>query len=609
MSAQAPVSAQPPAPAWLRRALGFLCALLLAKLLLVLLRVADGGARGLASPWTPAVMIYRDLWLLLSLAGLDAAASWLVRARAGAARVVSLAMGALYLGALGYCAFNVPVARTMSTPLTALILGAAGGALSDSIKVYVTFGNIASIVAVIACGVIVAWRVRRRPSRRAATILATLLVAALLLGPLGLGRVESLGLHRNALLTLLRTALAQRDDARSADASARRAWRERLPAAGARRDLSHLRGAARGRDVLWIVLESTGARYLAPYGARHDPTPNLTRLVRRSGLLFESAYATYPESIKGLWSVLCARAPTPNTSAAEYAASKLSCKALPAVLRARGYRTALFHSGRFVYLGMRHIVDARGFDVLRDAGDIKSAHASSFGVDERSTVKALLGWLDGLPRGARFFAMYMPIAGHHPYSIPGGGPSPFGSATDTQRYLSDLFRGDLALGELLSGLAARGRLARTLVVVHGDHGQAFFQHEGNFAHTLFIYEENVRVPLYFIVPGALTGLTRAPQLASLTDVAPTTLALLGLAAPTDWRGRSLLGADSRAVRFYTDHGVLQLGLRHGRYKYILEPRSGRQRLFDLDNDPAEKKDVATQRPRRAARYRGSLSAP
>ena len=85
MSAQAPVSAQPPAPAWLRRALGFLCALLLAKLLLVLLRVADGGARGLASPWTPAVMIYRDLWLLLSLAGLDAAASWLVRARAGAA--------------------------------------------------------------------------------------------------------------------------------------------------------------------------------------------------------------------------------------------------------------------------------------------------------------------------------------------------------------------------------------------------------------------------------------------------------------------------------------------------------------------------------------------
>ena len=44
-------------------------------------------------------------------------------------------------------------------------------------------------------------------------------------------------------------------------------------------------------------------------------------------------------------------------------------------------------------------------DVLRDAGDIKSAHASSFGVDERSTVKALLGWLDGLPRGARFFAM------------------------------------------------------------------------------------------------------------------------------------------------------------------------------------------------------------
>ena len=51
------------------------------------------------------------------------------------------------------------------TDQTALILGAAGGALSDSIKVYVTFGNIASIAAVIACGIVVAWRVRRQPVR------------------------------------------------------------------------------------------------------------------------------------------------------------------------------------------------------------------------------------------------------------------------------------------------------------------------------------------------------------------------------------------------------------------------------------------------------------
>ena len=53
-------------------------------------------------------------------------------------------------------------------------------------------------------------------------------------------------------------------------------------------DLSRFRGAAAGRNVLVVHLESTAAQYLAPYGADLDPMPNLSRLAR-SALLFERA--------------------------------------------------------------------------------------------------------------------------------------------------------------------------------------------------------------------------------------------------------------------------------------------------------------------------------
>ena len=48
-----------------------------------------------------------------------------------------------------YAAINVPVARVFGTPLTAPMLGAAGGALSDSIATYVTAPNALAIVVLI----------------------------------------------------------------------------------------------------------------------------------------------------------------------------------------------------------------------------------------------------------------------------------------------------------------------------------------------------------------------------------------------------------------------------------------------------------------------------
>lgn len=611
-----PASPRPDAPfrGPLLRALCLLCVLLVAKGALMALRAADGApwaGSGPARALFPLALCAEDALLVLLWGGAEAAALLLFRPGRG------LLAWVLYGAAALYVAANVPVARVFATPLTFPILRAAGGALSDSLAVYVTAGNVLAVLLVLLTALLLPPLLRRLigPGPRAALgmtlALALPLGALAALGPAARARVETRGLHRNALLTLARTTLQQRAGAARADIevpplpSLEGPWPAGPPEGAG---LAGLAGKAAGRSVLWVVLESTAAQYLRPYGAAEDPMPRLSALAR-DGLVFENAYAAYPESIKGLFGSLCAMHPAPHTPAERYAGARLPCDGLPERYAAAGYRTALFHSGWFLYLGMDGIVRDRGFAVRKDAGALGGAYATSFGVDEGATVRAVLDFLDGLAPGERFFVMYLPITGHHPYESPGppDRPRPFHGGTELNRYRDDLYQGDRALGALLDGLKGRGLFQRLVLVVSGDHGEAFQQHEGNFGHTLALYEENVRVPLLLVAPG-LIGPGRAAQVASLIDVAPTLLALSGLEVPARYQGRSLLSGGAGVARFLIDHTQAQMGLRQGRWKFVHEEESGRARLFDLLRDPGEREDLAAAHPERVARYRDHLRA-
>lgn len=526
-----------------------------------------------------------------------------------------------YAGLAIYTAINVPVTRTMGTPLTYSILRAAGGALSDSLLIYLTPSNVFSTVAVLAMAAFAPIVGARFLSRHIAAVRLTAVIVSsllLVLGPRARQHVTASGLSRNALLVLFDTTLQQRAPSSSAFAIAPLPQDEATSKNDI--DLSPLTGSAKGRSVIWIVLESTAAQYLGVYGAPRDPMPNLHALAQE-GLVFRNAYAAYPESIKGLFSMLCATYPAAHTPVEKYTQDRHPCSALSEVFGAAGYRTAMFHSGWFAYLGMDGIVRDRGLQTLVDAGKVGGAYARSFGVDEASTVRRLLDFVDDARRQAKpFFVMYLPIAGHHPYVAPGpeDRPRPFGDSRDEDRYHNDLFLGDQALGQLRDGIARRGLADQIVWVVSGDHGEAFHQHPGNFAHTLFLYEENVHVPLVIAAPGlpalsALRGDARRPlavsKVASVIDIAPTLLSLCGIPVPPRYQGRSLLGGNGDGVaRFLIDHAMFQVGLRQGRWKFIHEMESGRSQLFDVEADPAERRDLAREHPQRVTRYRDHLRA-
>src|SRR5207247_1081011 len=167
---------------------------------------------------------------------------------------------------------------------------------------------------------------------------------------------------------------------------------------------------------------------------------------------------------------------------------------------------------------------------------------------------------------------------------------------------------DAVLDRFLSGLKARGLFDKTLFLIFGDHGEAFGQHEGNFGHTLSIYEENIHVPYFIIAPGLIGDEIRVKRAASLVDTAPTILDLLGLPVPQEFQGSSLLDSPSQMALFYTDYSLGLLGLRDGRWKFVYELESGRAKLFDLATDPEETKNLAIQEPERVKAYRGHLKS-
>jgi len=578
------------------KALALLCVLIIAKLAMLAGRPIQ------LSGWTPFAYFWQDVLVALAFGLFD---SLLSRLSAG-----RFPGWILYGATVVYVAINVPVARVLPSPLTWPMLSATCGTLSDSINHHATAGNFSLMFLVAAIGTALPHLLRRvgrhlESQRRRGLAVPVLILTALLiivLGSVAASRVDTAGMGRNAITPFARSGLP-RITARAADDDYDRDWRASVLDGGLpAEDLSGFRGAASGRNVVMIVLESASAEYLKTYGAAADPMPNLTKLAATS-VIFEDAYSVYPESIKGLFSVLCSRYPAMDTEAESYA--QITTPSIAAALRQEGYRTALFHSGRFMYLGMDAVVENRGYEVLEDAGTIGGNRESSFGVDEFSTVHRALAWIDSLPAHDRFLLTYLPIAGHHPYDTPERGPFP--EQAESDRHLNALHYADESMGALISGLRERGVEDRTLFVVFGDHGEAFGQHEGNYGHSFFLYDENVRVPYLIAAPGLIKEQLSVARPISLIDTAPTILDLVGFRPPPTYQGVTMLEGRSTMALFYTDYSLTLMGLRDGCWKFIYERESGRSKLFDVCSDAAESVDLSSAHTERVAGYRARLS--
>ncbi|MFP6641008.1 MAG: sulfatase-like hydrolase/transferase, partial [Myxococcota bacterium] len=177
---------------------------------------------------------------------------------------------------------------------------------------------------------------------------------------------------------------------------------------------------------------------------------------------------------------------------------------------------------------------------------------------------------------------------------------------------------DLAVGSILDALERQGLADDTLVLFFSDNGGANIfggvntPLRGQKGET---FEGGIRVPAVLRWPGHLAAGSQFPRLVSVMDVFPTLAAAAGIPIepnpPLDgidmWPAIALDKlAPHRDPIFFASEipipGILQLAVIEWQWKLVQIIREGQTEttvktfLFDLGDDPFERKDLSQERP-------------
>jgi arylsulfatase A-like enzyme len=406
-------------------------------------------------------------------------------------------------------------------------------------------------------------------------------------------------------------------------------------------DLPRLTLAAGGRpNVLLVTMDTVRADHLPLYGYDRDTAPHLRNLAEAATLYLHviapSNYTlpSHGSMFTGLYATThgahMLRENGPDAPLASSAAT------LAETLSRMGYVTASV-SANNGYLG-RAFGLHRGFgywdarvpaeylprNVLRNVFERRSPAPYRRAEDIARQTSILIREM--ARRRSPFFVFVNFMDAHAPYAP----PSPFrdlfpgrrpgtSSAELTDRLSEDMRRGrldvrpaerahlvsqydggiayiDFCLADLLETLRRQGVYENTLVIITSDHGESFGE-KGLIDHGNALYQNEIRVPLIIKYPGQ-TEKAVGTEVVSLTDLFPTTLAVVGLERHANVHGQDLRHAVRRSdppvfsEAFPPRLGRVERTIVVGSLKLIVS-RDGKRQLYDLSRDPDETQNLVS----------------
>ena len=344
------------------------------------------------------------------------------------------------------------------------------------------------------------------------------------------------------------------------------------------------------RNLVLITIDTLRADHVGAYGYTRGRTSVLDGLAN-GGALFERAYAAAPITLPSHATLLTGRYPPGHGARDNGVRVSPTIPTLATELHAKGFATAAFVAA----FPLDHQFGLnRGFDVYGDRlprggdGRLANERPAADVVNEAIAWLRQRGFAASAPSpqpAAPFFLWVHLFEPHAPY----GDPSSLRPALE--RYDEEVATADREAGRLIAAVGPAR--ADTLIVVTGDHGEAFGEH-GEYAHSIFVYDTTLRVPLLMSGPGIPAG-TRVTEPVTLADVAPTVMRALN-ATLRDVDGIDLSPAFSRTPlpprELYAESfaPLIEFGwaplraVRSGGWKLIASPKP---ELFDTANDPGE----------------------
>jgi choline-sulfatase len=358
--------------------------------------------------------------------------------------------------------------------------------------------------------------------------------------------------------------------------------------------------------VVLISVDTLRADHLPAYGYTGVATPNIDAL-RRDGTLFRNAYSAVPMTLPSHVTMLTGLLP-PEHGVRDNVGFRFQTNAhasLPTLLHGAGYATGAFISS-YVLRGGTGLADA--FDFYEDS--IEGRPGARFVDYQRpGNVTASLSekWID--ERGDRPFFLFFHIYEPH---VPYDPPEPFRSRYAAVPYDGEVATADAIVGGLLDHLKQRGIYDRAIILFVSDHGEGLGDH-GEKQHSILVYRELIHVPMIIKLPHNTRAGAEVREPASLADLFATVTSLLGTPNAPKTSGLPLFEKlpSDRSIYSESLYARLHLGWSDLRSvnndaRQLIE--SSRSELYDINADPAEKRDLASSNRREVTALRDKLAA-
>ena len=409
-------------------------------------------------------------------------------------------------------------------------------------------------------------------------------------------------------------------------------------------------GAGRRPNVLILLMDTLRPDRLGCYGYARNTSPTVDAIARQ-GVVFSRYFTTADYTQASTASLFTGKYPLAHGYINSNYVLEKANRTMAEILGQEGYRTVAFVANGLA--GEKYHMD-QGFDHFYESN---RAPASEL-------VDRAIGFIEG--GGDAPFFMYMHFLDvHDPYRIPVEYRRRFadrgfvhdmqdtlllaamtmkawwgtvqdwrqadGEEAEVQKYFADysvMYDASIAywdeqLALLLGALEETGEAERTIVIITSDHGEQLLEH-GFFGHANSAYDVGLHAPFIYRDTDRSTAGRRIDEAISSIDVLPTLLARLGVASPADVQGEQqwslIAGQVAEGKREEVAGGIYSEGTflanrpfstliqsyRKGDWKLILDRLRDTKELYNVREDPLERRDLFAQQPETVAELYGEV---
>lgn len=265
-------------------------------------------------------------------------------------------------------------------------------------------------------------------------------------------------------------------------------------------------------NVLIVLMESFGGKFIKELGGEPNVSPNISRLIPE-GIWWDNYYSNSFRTDRGTVCAYSGWVSYPSTSLMRLPEKLGGIPSIAKSLKNEGYKTTYLYGGDIDVMGKKGYLVGSGYETLISDKDfsLSQANDSKWGANDSTTAMRTYQEIKKKPLDEKWHFGFQTINSHEPFEVP------YHRLKD--KVLNAFAYTDMCVGMLVDSLKTTPQWDNMLIIVIPDHG--------------FLYHLTYEDPEFFHCPMLwLGGAIKKPRvmhnLMNQSDLAATLLSQMGI---------------------------------------------------------------------------------